>query len=281
MTKITKAIAAILLAVLIMATLSACSPAATDSQSEAKAEFKVALECNYPPFNWTQTEPGNGAVEIPGGGYAGGYDVEIAKLIADGLGRELVIVKAEWDGLIPAVNANKADAVIAGMSPTEERKASVDFSTPYYYSDLVVVVRKDSQYANAKSVAELSGAKLTGQLNTFHYTVIDQIEGALKQPAMDTFPVMTVALTSGKIDGYISERPGAISAAASNPDLTYTDFEEGKGFTASEEDTAIAVAMKKGNADLEKIDEIINNISKEQRAALMEAAVKNQPVTQD
>ncbi len=271
-----------LVALLLFATFAACgAPAAPAKSGEATEEFKVALECNYPPFNWTQTEPGEGTVEIPGGGYAGGYDVEIAKKLAEGLGKKLVIVKTEWDGLIPAINSGKADAVIAGMSPTAERKASVDFSDPYYHSDLVVVVRKDSPYASATSLEELSGAKITGQLNTFHYTVIDQIAGVSKQPAMDTFPVMTVALTSGKIDGYVSERPGAISAVASNPELAFTDFPEGKGFATSEEDTAIAVAVKKGNADLAKINELIAAISAAERATLMETAVKNQPVVEE
>ena len=66
--------------------------------------FKVGLEAGYAPFNWTQIDDSNGAVKIDGNAeYAGGYDVEIAKKIADGLGKELVIVKTEWDGLVPAL----------------------------------------------------------------------------------------------------------------------------------------------------------------------------------
>ena len=71
----------------------------------------------------------NGAVAIEGSSeYAGGYDVEIAKIIAAELGKELVIVKTEWDGLIPALTSGKIDAIIAGMSPTEERKEAIDFT---------------------------------------------------------------------------------------------------------------------------------------------------------
>ena len=97
---------------------------------------------------------------------------------------------------------------------------------------------------------------------------------------METFPVMTVALMSGQIDGYISERPGAISAVSSNPDLAFTDFAAGQGFQASEEDTAVAVAVKKGDPNLKKIDEIVSGISLDDRNALMKAAVLGQPVTQ-
>ena len=243
----------------------------------AEGTFRVGMECDYPPFNWTQVEADENSVPIEGGmGYAGGYDVEIAKQIATGLDKELVVVKVEWDGLIQKLNAGQIDAVIAGMSPTAERKITVDFTDAYYNSDLVVVVRADSEYANAATLADFAGAKITGQLNTFHYTVIDQIEGVQKMPAMDTFPTMTVALTSGAIDGYISERPGAVSAVASNPALSFVT----PGFEASEEDTSIAVALKQGQPELiEQINGILAGIDADARNALMDAAVLNQPIS--
>jgi putative lysine transport system substrate-binding protein len=75
-------------------------------KTSEKKEFKVGLECGYAPFNWTQKDNSNGAVPIRGSKeYAGGYDVEIAKMIADGLGRDLVIVKTAWAGLTPAVQS--------------------------------------------------------------------------------------------------------------------------------------------------------------------------------
>lgn len=247
--------------------------------ASATEYFRVGMECAYPPFNWTQLDDSNGAVAIENNkmGYAGGYDVEIAKQIATGLGKELVIVQIEWDGLIPALNSQQIDAVIAGMSPTAERKVTVDFTDAYYNSDLVIVVKKDSAYASATQLSDFAGAKITGQLNTFHYTVIDQIEGVNKQPAMETFPAMTVALSSGAIDGYISERPGAVSACASNADLTFVSFEE--GFVASEEDTSIAIAVKQGQPELiEQINAVLSEIDTNARNTLMDTAVLNQPV---
>ena len=245
----------------------------------AEGQFRVGMECDYPPFNWTQVDENENTVPLEGGmGYAGGYDVEIAKQIAAALDKELVIVKIEWDGLIPALNSDMIDAVIAGMSPTAERKITVDFTNAYYNSDLVVVVRKDSDYANAASLEDLSGAKITGQLNTFHYTVIDQIPGVQRMPAMDTFPTMTVALTSGAIDGYISERPGAVSACAANANLAFVT----PGFVASEEDTSIAVALKQGQPELiEQINGILAGIDADARNELMDNAVLNQPISAD
>ncbi len=240
--------------------------------------LRVGMEAGYAPFNWTQSDDSNGAVAIDGSSdYAGGYDVEIAKIIADGLGMDLVIVKTEWDGLVPAVQSGKIDAIIAGMSPTAERKESIDFSDNYYKSDLVMVVQKDGPYANATSIQDFSGAKITAQLNTFHYTVIDQINGVDKQTAMDNFPAMRVALEAGAIDGYVSERPEGVSATAANDSFAMVEFADGEGFETSEEDTAIAVGLKKGSDLTEKINEILSGISEEEQKELMDQAIANQP----
>ena len=115
--------------------------AAEGAQSE---EFRVGLEAGYAPFNWTQTADEENVVPIfgeEGSAYAGGYDVQIAKRIAEGLDRELVIVKVQWDGLVPALQSGTIDAVIAGMSPTAERQEQIDFTDAYYESDLVLVTR--------------------------------------------------------------------------------------------------------------------------------------------
>jgi len=247
--------------------------------ASSSKEFKVGLECGYAPFNWTQTDASNGAVKIAGSSeYAGGYDVEIAKHIAKGLGKELVIVKTAWDGLPPAVQAGTIDAIIAGMSPTAERKQTIDFTDAYYRSDLVLVVKKGSAFEKATSIQDFSGAKITAQLNTFHYSVIDQIKGVLKQTAMDDFPAMRVALESGMIDAYVSEKPEGVSAVAANSKFAMVEFAKGKGFTASDDDVAVAVGLKKGQADLiKKINTILAGITEDQRKQLMDAAIKNQP----
>ena len=93
----------------------------------------VAMECAYAPYNWTQNDDANGAVEIRGSSdYAYGYDVMMAKKIGEALGQKVQIVKLDWDSLIPAVMSGDVDCVIAGQSITAERAAQVDFSDPYY-----------------------------------------------------------------------------------------------------------------------------------------------------
>ncbi|NLL80922.1 MAG: transporter substrate-binding domain-containing protein [Tissierellia bacterium] len=275
----------LVLAILLVPVFTACSstqesaPAATEGQGTQKDTFVVGLEAGYPPFNWTQMDDSNGAVPISDAQeFAGGYDVEIAKRIAEGLGKELVVVKIEWDGLLPALTSGMIDAIIAGMSPTAERAQSIDFSDNYYNSDLVMVVKAGGPYENATSIQDFSGAKVTAQLNTFHYTVIDQIEGVVKETAMDNFPAMRVALESGIIDGYISERPEAVSASAANQNFTFVEFED--GFETSPDDTAIAVGIVKGSELTEQINEVLAGITDEERQEIMDNAILNQPAAQ-
>lgn len=249
------------------------------SNKAAKDTFVVGMECGYAPFNWTQSDDSNGAVPIDGSSeFAGGYDIEIAKKIADGLGKKLVVVKTEWDGLVPALVSGKIDGIIAGMSPTAERKETIDFTDNYYKSDLVMVVKKGGSYEGAKVLSDFSGAKITGQLNTFHYTVIDQIPNVSKQEAMDNFPAMRVALESGVIDGYVSERPEAVSATAANSNFAMVEFTE--GFETSDDDTAIAVGVQKNSELTSKINEILAGISEEERTSIMDKAIINQPAAQ-
>lgn len=257
------------------------TPAETTESADDNV-FRVGTECAYPPYNWTQTDDSNGAVAIEGTSqYAGGYDVEIAKLIAEGLGKKLVIVPTVWDGLVPAVQSGVIDAIIAGMSPTEERKESIDFTDSYYREDIVLgmVVKKGGAYENAKGIADFAGAKITAQLGTYHYDKIDQISGVDKQEAMKDFTAMRVALASGIIDGYVSEKPEGESATEADPDIYYfVEFADGQGFNLTEGDTSIAVGVKKGSTELvTAINEILAGITDEQREALMEAAKENQP----
>ena len=245
----------------------------------------VGLECAYSPFNYTQRDDSNGAVQIYNTNYkpiarsyANGYDVMIAKKIADELGKELVVVKMDFDALIPAVQAGTVDLIIAGMSPTEKRKQEIDFSDAYYQSNLVLVVRKDSKYANATSLKDFKDAKVAAQQSTFHNEAL-QAQGGnyyidVQTPLKD-FPALINALNTKAIDAYVAEEPGAIENCASNPDFTYIHLKNNDtGFVASIEDTAIAVGIKKGSDLTALINEILEQITQNQRDEMMQLAIQ-------
>lgn len=117
-----------------------------DPSEEGSGTLKVAMECAYAPYNWTQQTDANGAVAISSEGsaglYANGYDVQIAKYIANALGMKLEIYAEKWESLVSGVQAGTYDAIIAGMSPTSERAEQIDFTIPYYVSNLVVIYKK-------------------------------------------------------------------------------------------------------------------------------------------
>ena len=133
-------ILAIVVALGALVAFSACSGNTGDDNNADV--LRVGLECAYAPFNWTQLDDSNDAVAIEGTNqFANGYDVQIARRIAEGLGKELVVVKLDWDGLIPAVQSGAVDGIIAGMSPTAEREEEVDFTECYYNSNLVIIYK--------------------------------------------------------------------------------------------------------------------------------------------
>lgn len=253
----------------------------TSTNVSTKPVLKVGMECVYAPYNWTQTNADNGAVAISNasGQYAYGYDVIIAKKIADSIGYNLQIVKTKWDGLAPGVSSGILDAAIAGMSITNERKKSVDFTEPYYNASIVAIVKKSGKYASAKSVADLKGATCTSQQNTVWYRMLNQIPNANIQPALTDVPSMIVSLSSGKIEVAVCDKPTAMAAAYSNKDLMMLDFASNGAFKASDEDVKIGVAIKKGNTELQtKINKALAAISEKDREKMMQEAVKNQPL---
>lgn len=271
-----KKLLVLFVAMMTMLVLAACG---SDDEGSDKKVLKVGMEAAYAPFNWSQKDDSNGGVAIKGSKeYAAGYDVEIAKKIADGLNMELQIVKTDWDGLVPSLQSGAIDLVIAGMSPTEERKQTIDFTENYYTSDFVIVVKKDGPYADAKTLSDFSGAKITGQQATTHYDVIDQIKGVKKQVEATDFGSMRVQLQSGAIDGYVSERPEGISAEMALDNFKY--IVPAPNFEADPSATAIAVGLKKGSDLAEDINKVLAKISEDDRLKLMEDAIANQPAAQ-
>ena len=271
MKKISKLLAILLCAALAISLFASCG-----GSGSKKQVLRVGMECDFPPHNWTQLESNQYTIPMPDGTHADGYDVQIAKIIADKLGYELQVVKVDWDGLPPSLTSNKIDLIIAGMTDNEERRLVLDFTDIYWSSDLVIVVMKDGPYANATKLADFSGAKITAQIDTLHYDLIDDIPGVDKQMAIADFPTMLMSLSSGRIDGYVAETPAAISAQISNPNVTYIEFEGANGFG---EEMPVSIGLRHGEDELKnQINGILAGITDSQRQQMMEEAVNRQPL---
>ena len=284
---IARRLSAAALAALMTLGLTACS-GGEESSTAAKSGLEdgvltVAMECAYAPYNWTQADDSNGAVPIKdSNNYANGYDVIIAKKLAEELGVELEIVKSDWDSLIPAVQSGTVDCVIAGQSITADRMQQVDFTEPYFYATIVTLTKSDSQYASAASVADLSGATATSQMNTIWYTnCLPQIPDANILPAQADAPAMLVALNSGTCDIVVTDKPTGLAACVAYPDFTMLDFTGTEGeFEVSDEDINIGISLKKGNTALkEKLDSVLSTMTEEDFTELMDQAISVQPLS--
>ncbi|WP_019893343.1 transporter substrate-binding domain-containing protein [Allobaculum stercoricanis] len=269
-----------------MMILAGCSSASNGSSTASNASadsdtFTVGMECNYAPFNWQQVEGSDTAVELGGGaGYCDGYDVMISQDIAENLGKKLVVKKINWDGLQPALDSGEIDAIVAGMTANEEREEGIDFTTPYFSSEMVLIVPKGSELESFTDIQQFSGHKVIGQKNTNYDTVIDQIEGVNHVVPKSAYPELVLALQTGEAEAITAELPVAKGICEANPDLTYITFEEGKGFDI---DTAVSIGLKNNSRDSEEfnaVQEALDKITQETREEYMQNAVNNAPTNE-
>ena len=272
--------------VLALVMLVSCLFAGCGSKSEpasGRKVLRVAMECAYAPYNWTQNTDANGAVPIKdSNAFAYGYDIMMAKKIAEALDMDLEVYKQDWDSLVPAVIAGTVDCVIAGQSITSERLESVDFSEPYYYASIVTLVKADSKYASAASVADLDGATCTSQINTVWYDCLDQIPNVNKLPAQETAGNAIVAVTSGKVDLMVTDEPTALAACAADSTLKMLNFSGTDGdFEVSEEEINIGISMQKGNTELkDAINGVLATMTMDDYTAMMQEAIAVQPLSE-
>ncbi len=253
------------------------------ASAEETKTLRVAMECGYAPYNWTQGTDENGAVPIADSSeYAYGYDVMMAKHICEELGYDLEIVKLDWDSLVPAVQSGTVDCVIAGQSITSERLEMVDFTEPYYYASIITLTKADSEYADAAGVADLSGATCTSQLNTVWYDVcLPQIPDANILPAQESAPAMLVALDADKCDIVVTDMPTGMAACVAYPDFKLLDFTGSEDdFEVSEEEINIGISLQKGNTELlDAINSVLSEMTVEDYEEMMNEAISVQPLS--
>lgn len=285
---------ALLLALSLLFALCACGTKAAETSATGAdtaatssgvedGTLTVAMECAYAPYNWTQSDNSNGAVPIKDSSdYANGYDIMIAKKICEANNWKLEVVRLDWDSLVPAVQTGKVDAVIAGQSMTAKHAEEVDFAGPYFYATIVCLTKKDSKFANAKGISDLSGGTCTSQLETIWYDkCLPQIKNAKIQTASESAPAMLMALETGTVDFVCTDMPTAKAAVIAYPDMKILDFAgSNDDFKVSDEDINIGISVRKGNTVLkDAINKVVQAMSKDEFEKMMDEAAKNQPAT--
>jgi len=249
-----KKIVAGVLAIGLMASFAACgqkSTAGTDKKADAttqpqtqsaaidkiKKAGKLVLgtSADYPPYEFHKSV--NGKDEIVG------FDIEIAKEIAKDLGVTLEVKDIKFDGLLAALDQGNIDLVLAGMSPSDERKKSVDFSKVYYQSKQSLVIRAADK-DKIKSASDMDGKKIGVQKGAIQEDIAkEQFSKATPVP-LGKISDLVLALKSNRVDAAIIELPVATQNVNANKDLLVSDIK------IPMQDEGVAAAFKKGNTDL-------------------------------
>ena len=246
----------------------------------------IGLECNYAPFNWTcgTSSDNTLAISNEAGSYADGYDIVFAKRASKELGCDVKIVKMEWDNLIPSLNAGTINCIIAGMTDTEERRESIDFTNEYYRSELVLVTSKTVADTYADTILDndqlntvLSGQGVISQIQTVTDSVIDTFATnyhSTHMTAVDTFARAAVQVSSGAAFAMTAELPVAQSIVKSNSNLGIIHINQSiLGVDLSE--LGVSIGIKKGNTELkDKLNKVLANYSQTDRNNDMIACVE-------
>ena len=232
-----KKIVSVLLAAACVFSLAACGSKESSEDSSEKETLVMATNAEFPPYEYHEDD------DIVG------IDAEIAAAIAEKLGMELKIEDMAFDSIIPAVTAGKADIGVAGMTVTEDRLESVNFSDTYATATQVVIVKEDSDITGPD---DLAGKTVGVQLGTTGDIYASDIEDATVEQYNKGFEAVQ-ALTQGKIDAVIIDGEPAKEFVKEAEGLKILD----EAFT--EEEYAIAIA--KDNTDLEeKINDALGEL---------------------
>lgn len=277
--------------------LTGCGPAAqsSDAKSDAKADssasgskdagklgdgktLRVGMEAAYAPYNWQESKESDTTIPIENvsGAYADGYDVQIAKKIAEALGMEAVAVKMEFGALVDALSNGQIDIICAGMSVTPERAQSADFTDSYIDDEVVIVVKKDSKYVGASKLSDFTGATVLGQKDTFYDDLIDEIPQVNHLTPVATVPLVVDGIENGTCDAITFSSMSLPKLLNSYPDLMKVELEDGQGFSDPSNPDNAAIA-KGQDAMLAKLNEIIGGISQEDRLNIWQDCMDRQP----
>ncbi|WKB36205.1 transporter substrate-binding domain-containing protein [Terrilactibacillus sp. S3-3] len=257
--------ASLLLIALLLVVLS-CG-ASSSSGENGKKTIVMGTSADYPPFESVDTQHGNKIV---------GFDIDMAKYIANKLGYNLQIKNQDFDGLIPALNSKRIDFVMAGMVDTPAREKQVDFSKTYYNSYQVVLARKGE---NIKTLNDLKGKKVGVQLGTTQETLATQLNKRLPMTLQkwDKLNEMVEALRMKRVDAVITVDTVAYGYTNKYKDLNQFNIKAtgpAKGLSTSD---PISVAFPKNSKLTAKFNKVLDQMDKNgEKQKLVNKWIKSQ-----
>ena len=226
-----KRMIAAVLAVFMLASVMTMAASAKGSDDLLKTIQKrgtiiVGLEGDWAPWSYVDEND-----ELTG------YDVEVAKAIADKLGVEIQIVPGEWDGLFAGMDAGRYDMVVNGVEVTEERADKYDFSTPYAYIRTALIVKGDND--SIKTFEDLKGKKTANSIASTYMNLAESY-GATCYGVSTLDETLTMVL-QGRVDATLNAIVSFTDYMAQHPDSNL------KVVATTEEASNVATPMRKGD----------------------------------
>ena len=240
---------------------------------DEKRILRVGVECNYVPNNWLENEQTDSNLPVVNdpGHFAEGYDIQIAKLVAEELGAELQILKIEWNSLLDELNNGNIDVIFSGMLDTKPRREKAAFTDHYDAVDneYTVIVDKTSSYLTARTIADFSGARIVGQGDTILDDLIAQMQGVVHMPPADSVTAIVNMVNDGKADGAVINLDTGESYLRKYDNLRLIRFHKDEGFHVDFTGTCAAV-RKKDTKLLYEINKVLRGLSKWNRQQIMD-----------
>lgn len=242
--------------------LFSCTATHKESRYDAiqsKKKLVLGTCADYPPYEFHTEKDGKDTIT--------GFDVEIARAIANDLGAELVIRDMDFDGLLAALVSGSVDIVLAGMTPTDERRQNVDFSDIYYTAEQGIIIRRADAELYAVSPLGLAEKLIGAQRGSIQVGIakkeikgvseshIDKPHNQIKE--LPKLPDLIMELKSGKVDAVIVELPVAQNYVAVHSDLMLASY------TFKDSEGGSAAAIKKGEQKLlEAVNKSLNTLKR-------------------
>ena len=225
---------------------SAGTEGGSNESSGEKDTLVLGTSADFAPYEYHKMIDGKDTIL--------GFDVALARQIAEDMGKELVIKDMEFGNLITELNNGTVDLLAAGLSPTEERKQQVDFSEPYYFGEQSIIIREEDA-DKYKSADDFEGASIAAQVNSIQEGIVKEQFPKANLVSLPKLPDEIMSLTTGKVDGVVVEVAVAEGFIAQNPGLMIADIEVPYDATGS------CIAVKKGNTELlEQINKTIAEV---------------------
>jgi len=177
----------------LIAAAAAVALSASVAVAKDWSTVRIGTEGAYPPFN-----------SIDSNGKLQGFDIDIATVLCERMEVKCEFVAQDWDGIIPALLANKYDAIIASMSITEERMKKVDFSDKYYDTPARFITAKEGGVSETSPEA-LAGKTIGAQSSTTHATYLEDIYGDSNIKLYATQDEANLDLASGRLDAVLAD----------------------------------------------------------------------------